>query len=433
MEGYPMSAVERAMKVQAVILKAISGQLQWWQAAEILGISCRTMRRWKRRYERHGYDGLFDRRHHRPSPRKVPLETVQAVLRLYREQYQGFNISHFCDQLREHHGILLSYQWVKTALQTSGLVAHRAKRGRHHQRRERRPLRGMMLYVDGSTHAWIPSLAPAQFDLVAVVDDADTDCHYAQLVEQESTLTVMAGLREVVQEHGLFCSLYTDRGSHFFHTPKAGGAVDKSQLTQIGRALAQLGIGHIPSYCPQGRGRMERFFGSWQGRLPQELGRAGITTVAEANLYLREKFLPWHRRHWTESAREKGNAFVPSGNVDLDAIFCVQHERSVASDNTVTVGVLRLQIAPQSSRWSYAKCRVKVCEHLDGRWSVRYGPHVLGWYRADGECLDAKLKRLPDRKDFSSPLGGKKRETTIINNQKRTDHLLQEAANFTSY
>jgi transposase len=393
MEGYPMPAVERAMKVQAVILKAISGQLQWWQAAEILGVSCRTMRRWKQRYQRHGYDGLFDRRRRRPSPRKVPLATVQQVLRLYEKQYQGFNVAHFCDQLREHHDIRLSYQWVKTALQTSGAVAPRAKHGRHHQRRERRPLPGMMLYVDGSTHAWIPALAPAQFDLVAVIDDANTDCSYAQLVEQESTLTVMAALKEVIEQKGLFCSLYTDRGSHFFHTPKAGGAVDKSQLTQIGRALAQLGIEHIPSYCPQGRGRMERFFGSWQDRLPQELGRAGITTVAQANRYLREKFLPWHRRHWTEPARETGDAFVPSGNVDLDAIFCVQHERSVASDNTVTVGVLRLQIAPQSSRWSYAKCRVKVCEHLDGHWSVRYGPHLLGWYRADGQRIETKLKR----------------------------------------
>jgi len=393
MEGYPMPAVERAMKVQAVILKAISGQLQWWQAAEILGISCRSMRRWKQRYQQGGYDGLFDRRRRRPSPRRVPLATVKQVLGLYRAQYAGFNVAHFCDQLREHHGLTLSYQWVKTALQTAGLVAPRAKRGRHHQRRERRPLRGMLLYVDGSTHAWIPALAPAQWDLVAVVDDADSDCHYAQLVEQESTLTVLAALRAVVDEQGLFCSLYTDRGSHFFHTPKAGGPVDKSQLTEIGRALAQLGIEHIPSYCPQGRGRMERFFGSWQGRLPQELGRAGITTVAEANRYIREKFLPWHRRHWTEAAQESTTAFVPCANTDLDGIFCVQQERSVAADNTVTVGALRLQIAPQSRRWSYAKCRVKVCQHLDGRWSVRYGPHILGWYSSKGQTVDGKLKR----------------------------------------
>jgi transposase len=393
MDGYPMPALERATKVQEVILKAISGQLQWWQAAEILGVSCRSMRRWKARYQQRGYDGLLDRRRHRPSPKRMPLATVQRVLRLYQEQYQGFNVAHFCDQLREQHGLSVSYQWVKTALQTAGLVTPRAKRGRHHQRRDRRPLPGMMLYVDGSTHAWIPALAPAQFDLVAVIDDADSNCYYAQLVEQESTRTVMAGLKEVIEKQGLFCSLYTDRGSHFFHTPTAGAVVDKSRLTEIGRALAQLGIEHIPSYCPQGRGRMERFFGSWQGRLPQELGRAGITTVAEANRYIRQRFLPWHRRHWTESAPETGTAFVPSGTVDLDAILCVQHERSVAADNTVTVGPLRLQIAPQSSRWSYAKCRVKVCEHLDGRWSVRYGPHRLGWYRADGHRIETKLKR----------------------------------------
>jgi transposase len=393
MEGYPMPAVERAMKVQQVILKAISGQLQWWQAAEILGISCRSMRRWKQRYEQRGYDGLFDRRRRRPSPRQVPLATVQRVLRLYQEQYQGFNVTHFCDQLRVHHGITLSYQWIKTALQTSGAVAPHPQHGRHHQRRERRPMRGMMLYVDGSTHGWIPALAPAQLDLVAVIDDADTDCYYAQLVEQESTRTVMAALHEVVVQQGLFCSLYTDRGSHFFHTPKAGGAVDKSQLTEIGRALAQLGIEHIPSYCPQGRGRMERFFGSWQGRLPQELGRAGITTVAAANRYIRERFLPWHRRHWTEAAAEKQEAFVPPGQADLEAIFCVQHERSVASDNTVTVGGVRLQIAAQSTRWSYAKCRVKACEHLDGRWSLRYGPHILGWYESNGQAVKETLKR----------------------------------------
>ena len=197
----------------------------------------------------------------------------------------------------------------------------------------------------------------------------------------------------MIEKHGLFCSLYTDRGSHFFHTPKAGGPVDKSQLTEIGRALAQLGIEHIPSYCPQGRGRMERFFGSWQGRLPQELARAGITTLVEANRYIREKFLPWHNRHWTESARESGTAFVPCVHADLDVICSVQHERTVAADNTVTVGGVRLQIAPQSTRWSYARCRVKVCAHLDGRWSVRYGPQVLGWYTATGRALPGKLPR----------------------------------------
>src|SRR5438093_8618467 len=370
MGDYPGPAVERAMKVQAVILKAISGQLQWWQAAEILGVSCRTMRRWKARYQRCGYDGLFDRRRRRPSPKRVLLATVEQVLRLYREQYRDFNVAHFCDQLREHHQIRLSYQWIKTALQTAGLVAPRAQRGPHRQRRARRPLRGMLLYVDGSPHAWLPDSAPAQQDLIAVIDDATTEVYAAFLVDEEGTRPVLQALREVLATQGLFCSLYTDRGSHFFHTPKAGGAVDQSQLTEIGRALAQLGIEHIPSYCPQGRGRMERFFGSWQGRLPQELRRVGARTLEEANGYIPERFIGWHNRHWTEPAAERGHAFVPCAQVDLDAVLCIQHERSVAADNTVTVGRVRLQIAPQSTRLSYAKCRVKGCEHLDGRWSV---------------------------------------------------------------
>jgi transposase len=395
MGDYPSPAVERAMKVQEVILKAIGGQLQWWQAAEILGVSCRTMRRWKARYQRCGYDGLFDHRRRRPSPRRVPLDLAQAVLRLYRGQYRDFNVAHFCDQLREHHGITLSYQWVKTALQAAGLVAPRAKRGRHHQRRARRPLRGRLLYVDGSPHCWLPELAPAQQDLIAVIDDATSEVYSAFLVQEEGTQPVLAALREVIGAQGLFCSLYTDRGGHFFHTPKAGGAVDKSRLTEIGRALAQLGIEHIPSYCPQGRGRMERFFGSWQGRLPQELRRAGARSLEEANRYIRERFIGWHNRHWTEPAAERGHAFVPCANVDLDAILCVQHERVVTADNTVSVGGLRLQIAPQSMRWSFAKCRVKVCEQLDGTWTVRYGPHRLGRYRADGQPLatGGKLQR----------------------------------------
>lgn len=395
MGDYPGPAVERAMKVQEVILKAMSGQLQWWQAAEILGVSCRTMRRWKARCHQRGYDGLFDRRRRRPSPKRVPLATAQEVLRLYREQYQGFNVAHFCDQLRDHHQIRLSYQWIKTALQTAGLVAPRSKRGPHRQRRPRRPLRGMLLYVDGSPHAWLADQAPAQQDLIAVIDDATTEVYSAFLVAEEGTRPVLQALREVLSTRGLFCSLYTDRGGHFFHTPKAGGAVDPSQLTQIGRALAQLGIEHIPSYCPQGRGRMERFFGSWQGRLPHELRRAGVRTIDQANRYLRQRFIPWHNRHWTEPAAESGQAFVPCGAVDLDAILCVQHERVVAADNTVSVGGLRLQIAPQSLRWSFAKCRVKVCEQLDGSWTVRYGPHVLGRYRADGQPLThaGKLKQ----------------------------------------
>jgi transposase len=382
------------MKVQEVIMRAMNGDLQWFEAAEIIGVSCRTMRRWKGRYDEYGYDGLFDRRRQRPSPKRVPVETVQEVLRLYREEYRGFNISHFHDKLTEEHGIALSYEWVKKALQTAGLVSKGRKRGQYRKRRQRRPLKGMLVFCDGSTHEWMPLLSGQSQDLIVYLDDATNEVYSAYLVDEEGTMTCMQGLLQVIEEKGLFCSLYTDRGGHFFHTPKAGGPVDKSRLTQIGRALAQLGIEHIPSYSPEARGRMERLFGTWQGRLPQELRKAGIRTMEEANRYISEKFLPWHNRKITVQAREPGTAFVPAGNADLQAIICVQHERVVQKDNTVSLGRRCLQIAPSQWRVSFVKCRVKVCEHLDGTLSVRYGPRILGWYQQDGTPIAEKKRKV---------------------------------------
>jgi transposase len=380
MDAYPKAALERAMKVQEVMLRAIDGRMMWWEAAEILGVSYRTMRRWKWRYEHDGYDGLLDRRRQIPGPRRVPLQTVKQVLRLYREEYMDFNVRHFHEKLKEEHGIELSYQWVKTALQTAGLVAKARKRGPHRKQRERRPMVGMMLMVDGSMHAWLPLLAGQKQDLILVMDDATSEVYTAYLVEEEGTLSVMKGLKEVIEKQGVFCSLYTDRGSHFFYTPKEGGPVNRRQLTQIGRALQQVGIEHIPSYSPQGRGRMERIFKTWQGRLPQELRRAGIRSMAEANAYIRQTFIPNFNRHMTVKAREEGTCFVPCNVGDLETIFSVQHERVVQNDNTVAAGSRRLQIEPSKWRFSFAKCRVKVCEHLDGTVSIRYGPHVIGRY-----------------------------------------------------
>ncbi len=393
MGEYPRSEVDRAMKVQEVIMRAISGELLWLEAAEILGISCRSLRRWKWRYEQYGYDGLFDRRHQRPSPRRVPLETVKEVLRLYREEYSDFNVSHFQEKLVEEHGIELSYEWVKKALQTAGCISKGRQRGVHRKKRARRPMKGMMVFCDGSPHEWMPLLPGQKQDLIAFIDDATSELYAAYLVDEEGTATVMAGLKEIIEQEGLFCSFYTDRGSHFFHTPKAGGAVDKSRLTQIGRALAQLGIEHIPSYSPQARGRMERQFGTWQGRLPQELRKAGITTMEAANRYLREVFIPWHNRQLTVSAREPGSAFVPADGADLDGILSIQHERIIQNDNTVTLRKLTLQVESVQWRVSFAKCRVKVCEHLDGRISVRLGPRVLGWYDSKGAPIKIEKRK----------------------------------------
>jgi transposase len=379
------------MKVQEILCRAMSGQISWWDAAEILRWSPRTLRRWRWRYEQRGYDGLYDRRKQRPSPKRVPMKTAERVLRLYREQYRDFNVRHFHEKLTQEHGIQLSYQWVKCALQTAGLVAKRQKRSVHRQRRERRPMRGMMLHVDGSSHHWLPGQNWRQ-DLIALLDDATSEVYAAYLAEEEGTLSVMAGLKAVMEEQGLFCSLYSDRGSHFFHTSAVGGPVDRSRPTQIGRALAQLGIEHIPSYSPEARGRMERFFGTWQGRLPQELRKAGITEMAAANEFIRRTMIPWHNRKVAVPPQEPGSAFVPATGADLDGILSCIEDRVVNNDNTVQFGKLRLQLEPVSWRGTLAKCRVRVCQHIDGRRSVRYGPRIVGWYDAQGQPL--KIQRL---------------------------------------
>jgi len=369
------------MKLQDVILKAIAGRISWMAAAEIVGVSDRTMRRMKLRYEEFGYDGLFDRRKGRPSPKRVDFEVAQRVLELYREMYFDLNVRHFCEKLRERHDIRLSYTWVKTALQGAGLVAKARRRSVHRKRRARRPLEGMLLHLDGSKHGWFQD--DRWYDLLVVMDDANNEIYYAQLVEEESTVTVMAALREVVERKGLFCALYSDRASHFFETPKAGERVS-AQLTQVGRALQELGIQMIPAYSPQARGRSERNFQTWQGRLPQELRLRNIRTVEEANRFLREEYVREFNGRFQVAAAQPGNAFVPCRRKDLDWVFSIQQARTVAGDNTVRLAGRCLQLEAVRWRGRLAGCRVVVHQHLDGTLSVRYGPHVLGRFNQEG-------------------------------------------------
>lgn len=379
------------MKVQEVILRAMAKRITWWQAAEIIGISDRQMRRWRRRYETWGYDGLWDRRRARPSPRRVRLELAERVLALYREHYFDFNVRHFHEKLREQHGIALSYTWVKLALQGAGLVRKRGRRGVHRRRRPRRPLPGMLLHLDGSSHAWLGD--SRRYDLLVVLDDATSEIYYAQLVEEESTRTVLAALREVVEKKGLFCALYSDRASHFFLTPKAGGRIDAQRVTQVGRALRELGIRMIPAYSPQARGRSERNFGTWQGRLPQELRLRGITTREAANGFLRQEYVAEFNRRFAVAATEPGSAFLPLAGQDLERIFALQHERVVNRDNTVEIAHRVLQIEKTPWRNSLAGCAVIVYEHLDGTLSVGHGPHVVGRFNAQGMVLSEATTR----------------------------------------
>src|SRR5712692_6390266 len=324
------------MKLQDVLLKAMAKKITWWEAAEIIGVTDRTMRRWRERLELEGYSGLVDRRKGKPSDKRVPLAKVEQVLRLYQETYFDLNIRHFHEKLGDEHGITLSYTFVQKALQGAGLVPRGRKRRKHRRRRERRPMPGMLLHIDGSKHQWFGD--ERWYDLIVILDDATSEIYYAQLVEEESTRTVMEGLRTVIESKGLFCALYSDRGSHFFVTPKAGEKVDKHRLTQVGRALKELGVQMIPAYSPQARGRSERNFGTWQGRLPQELRLAGIQTVEEANRFLREHYIGEFNTKFTVAAAQPGTAFRRCSRADLDWIFTIQSERVVAKDNTVAIG-----------------------------------------------------------------------------------------------
>jgi hypothetical protein len=364
------------MKLQDVILRAMAKQLTWIEAAEIAGMSVRNMQRMRQRYQEHDYNGLFDQRRGKRSIHRIPMATAERVLALYRDQYFDLNVRHFHEKLKEVEGIRLSYSWVKQALQGAGLVARRKKRGPHRRRRPRRPLPGMLLHIDGSKHRWFQD--DRYYDLLVILDDATSRIYYAQLVEEESTRTVMTALREVIERQGLFCALYSDRASHFFVTPKTGEPVDKSRLTQVGRALKELGVQMIPAYSPQARGRSERSFGTWQSRLPQELRLAAITTVEAANRFLRERYLDEFNARFTVKAAERGTAFRRCGRSDLDWIFSIQTERVVSKDNTVAIRDQWWQLDKTRWRHTLAGQTVTIHQHLDGAVSIRYGPHVVG-------------------------------------------------------
>jgi len=390
MFSYTQAAMERAMKVQEVILRAMAKKITWWQAAEIIGISDRQMRRWRERYEEVGFRGLFDRRRGKPSPKRVPLVVVEKVLGLYREKYFDLNVRHFHEKLQEEHQVEISYSWVKGLLQGAGMVAKGRRRGVHRKRRPRRPLPGMLLHIDGSEHRWFQD--ERWYDLLVILDDANSEIYYAQLVEEEATVPVMTGLKEVVERKGVFCALYSDRGSHFWLTPKAGEAVDHHRLTQVGRALRELGVRMIPAYSPQARGRSERNFGTWQGRLPQELRLRGIRTVEAANAFLREHYIGEFNRRFQVATAQPGSAFVPCRAKDLERIFSLQFERTVNRDNTVSFQNLTLQIEPVRWRATLAGCTVTVHQHLDRTLSLSYGPHSLGRYDERGcPILNPKL------------------------------------------
>jgi transposase len=369
------------LKLRDVLSRWEADELSQLEAAEVVGMSERSFRRWTRRFEEDGEDGLLDRRLGRRSGRAVPEDEAEEVGRLFRERYAGFTAKHFHEHLVRDHGFRWGYSWTKSYLQGRGLLARAPRRGAHRRKRPRRPLVGMMLHQDASRHAWLGARPP--LDLVITLDDATSAISSAILVEEEGTVSSFAGLIETIAAHGLFCTLYTDRGSHYFHTPEAGGKVAAAARTQVGRALAQLGIEHIAAYSPEARGRCERAFRTLQDRLPKEMALASIDTIEAANRFLRERYLPDHNARFAVLPAEAGSAFVPVAEAQWRDILCIQEERTVAPDNTVAWNGRRLQIPPHPARAHFVRAKVRVHDYPDGELAIFHGPRCLVRWQPD--------------------------------------------------
>jgi transposase len=375
------------MKFESVLDRWKRRELSQVEAAELLGIGERSFRRWHERYEEAGQAGLADRRLGKASAKRVPVDEAMRVKELYRERYEGFTAKHFHEHLVKDHGFRWGYTWTKTFLHTQRLLAPAPRKGAHRRKRPRRPLPGMMLHQDGSRHAWLPG-CEASFDLIVTMDDATSAIYSAFLVEEEGTQSSFQGLHEVIQAHGLFCSLYTDRGSHYAYTPLAGQPADEGRLTQVGRALDQLQIEHILAYSPEARGRSERMFGTLQDRLPKELRLAGIATLEAANRFLAESYLPAHNARFTVPAEQPGSAFLARRDADFGDVLCIHEERVVGNDNTVRYRGLSLQLPPSPLRPHFVKAKVRVHDYPDGTLAVFHGPRCLARYTAAGALID---------------------------------------------
>lgn len=364
------------------------GKFTQYELAQILGISERTLRRHIDRYEEAGLDGLIDKRLTQMSHKRAPVDEVVGLVDLYRKEYRGWNIKHFHSFYARHHDGQRSYTWVKSTLQQAGAVVRAKARGKHRKKRERAPLPGMMVHQDASTHAWLEG---CRWDLVVTMDDA-TGRHLSMFFcEEEGTSSSLHGIGQTIARHGLFCSLYTDRGSHYFTTPEVGGKVDKINLTQVGRALKQLGIEHIAAYSPEARGRSERAFGTHQERLPRELAKAKITDMASANAYLEQVYMPQHNAEFAVPPAQEGSAFVPYIG-HLPDVLCEHHERVVANDNCVSFQGLSLQIPASDDRPHYVKVRVRVHRYVDGTLAIFHGPRKLAEYDAQGTLKTAAIQ-----------------------------------------
>lgn len=378
------------MKFEDIAEMRTERRLTQIEAAKLLGVSERTFRRYCKQHEEEGAHGLYDDRLEKIAHNAAPLDEVMEMLTLFETRYANFTVSHFYDYYRDQHKGTRSYSWVKNQLHGHSIVTKAKKRGAHRRKRERSPMEGMMIHQDGSTHLWVPGV---YWDLIVTMDDATSKVYSGFFVDEEGTHSSFRGVQELISGYGLFCSFYTDRGSHYWNTPKEGGKVDKNNPTQFGRAMNQLGIEMIAAYSPEARGRSERLFGTVQQRLPKELALEGVTDMEAANQYLQEVYWKKHNEKFAVRAKEEVSAFVPwlDPGMKLNDILCIQEQRTVNKDNTVSYKTLSLQIPKQADRFHYVKAKVRVHEYVDRSLAVFHGPRCLGRYERNGKIVVQKI------------------------------------------
>ncbi len=380
----------RKMRFEEAYVGWDSGRLTQAEAASVLGVCERTFRRYLERYEASGLEGLIDRRLEQVSHKKAPVDEVLRLTDNYRRRHLGWSAKHFYAWYRKDGGSR-SYTWVKSRLQEAELVPKAKARGAHRKRRERSPWPGLMIHQDGSSHEWVPG---QRWDLIVTLDDATSEHYSMFFVGEEGTMSSLLGVQEVIASRGLFSSFYSDRGSHYWHTPEAGGKVDRKHLTQFGQALQRLGIEMIPAYSPEARGRSERMFRTHQDRLPRELALAGITDMVAANRYLTETYRPGFNAEFMQPAMEEGSAFVAWIGSPLEDILCERFERQVGPDNCVSFEGKKLQIPADRHRCHYVKAKVAVLRRTDGSLAIFHGPRKLAEYEPTGQLRPPELKAV---------------------------------------
>lgn len=359
-----------------LVLNALNrGDLKMADAARLLGLSVRQVRRLRRAYRLRGAAALAHGNRGRPSPRRLPDPLRQRIVRLARTTYATLNHQHFTELLREREGLRVSRQSVSRLLHEAGIPSPRRRRPpKHRMRRERMPQEGMLVQFDGSHHPWLEDRGP-RLVLHAAVDDATGKVLAGWFDDEETTAGYFHVFRHLAVGPGLPLAAYTDRHGIFRRARNGRWTVDEQLQgmrtpTQVGRLLQELGIHWVPASSPQAKGRIERVFGALQDRLVAELRLAGIADKGAANAFL-PRFLRRYNTRFARPAARHQLAYRPWPN-DLapDTIFCFKYTRIVANDHTVALGPYVLQILPNGR--SYAKARVEVHHRLDGTWAIVY-------------------------------------------------------------